>query len=200
MAPDAFVTDVGSVKVHPHRTVGALMKREGRCFIGSHPMAGSEQVGFGAASADLFDGATCILTNDNERPDADVNRLVAFWAGLGSRVAIMDAEEHDRVVARISHVPHLLAVVCALVALEREDDGGLAGGGLRDTSRVAAGDPLMWTEILGENRQEVLPPLRESIRIMERLAGILEDGRDEALETVLEDAQRRRNLLEDPRS
>ncbi len=196
---EAFLTDVGSVKRHPHRTLGALMKREGRCFIGSHPMAGSERVGFGAASPDLFEGAPCILTNDDGRSDAEVNRLVAFWAGLGARVAIMDAGEHDRVVARISHVPHLLAVVCALVALDQEEDGNLAGGGLRDTSRVAGGDPLMWAEILGENRAEVLRPWRECIALMERLAGLLEAGEMDGLGVVLEDARRRRGLLDGPK-
>ena len=138
VGPEQFVTDVGSVKVLPHETVGVPLKAAGIRFIGSHPMAGSEQSGFSAARADLLDGAPCILTNDAGLPDEDVNRLVAFWSGLGARAAVMSGAEHDQLVARISHVPHVMASVCALVALEREEDGHFAGGGLRDTSRVAA--------------------------------------------------------------
>ncbi|NIP96812.1 MAG: prephenate dehydrogenase/arogenate dehydrogenase family protein [Akkermansiaceae bacterium] len=195
VAPGTFVTDVGSVKVHPHQSLGQLMRERGIAFIGSHPMAGSERSGFDSAHADLFEGAPCILTNENELSDEDVNRLVGFWAGLGARAAIMSAEEHDRLVARISHLPHVLAVVCALVALEEEGAGNLAGRGLRDTSRVAAGDPLMWTEILLENRHEIIPPLRESASVLERLADLLEGGKSSALTTVLEEARERRQRL-----
>lgn len=193
--PEAFVTDVGSVKCLPHSTAGRLLQQAGIRFIGSHPMAGSEQGGFEAADPDLFVGAPCILTNDHGAPDGDLNRLVAFWAGLGARAAVMSAAEHDRLVARISHFPHVMAVVCALVSLGNEDDGMLAGGGLRDTSRVAAGDPVMWTEILLENRGEVVEPLRESAAMLQGIAELIEDGSQQALETLLEDAQRRRDQL-----
>ena len=191
----AFVTDVGSVKVHPHESVGALMSDAGLRFIGSHPMAGSERTGFDAADPDLFEGAPCILTNEHRCADDEVNRLVGFWAGLGAQSVVMSAREHDRLVARISHLPHVVAVVCALVALEREDDGRLAGGGLRDTSRVAAGDPLMWTEILMENRRELLAPLRECAGMLNEIAGLLEEEKEKPLAAVLEDAQRRRQQL-----
>lgn len=196
IAPGAFVTDVGSVKVHPHESLGELMKEREVIFIGSHPMAGSERSGFSAAHADLFKGAPCIITNESDRPDADVHRMLGFWAGLGARSAVMSAAEHDRLVARISHVPHILATVCALVALENPEDGKFAGRGLRDTSRVAAGDPLMWAEILMENRQEIVPPLRESARILERLADLLETSKEDAITAVLEEGQERRQGLE----
>ena len=195
VAPGTLVTDVGSVKVHPHESLGKLMKEKEVTFIGSHPMAGSERSGFKAAHPDLFEGAPCILTNENELPDEEVNRLVGFWAGLGAQSAIMSAAEHDRLVARISHVPHVLAVVCALVALENEEDGKFAGRGLRDTSRVAGGDPLMWAEILMENRHQIVPPLRESARVLERLAELLEGGKEDALTAVLEESQERRQRL-----
>ncbi|NNC89006.1 MAG: prephenate dehydrogenase/arogenate dehydrogenase family protein [Akkermansiaceae bacterium] len=193
--PEAFVTDVGSVKTLPHRSAGRVLQQAGIRFIGSHPMAGSEQSGFESADPDLLVGAPCILTNDHGLPDGEVNRLVAFWASLGARAAVMSATEHDRLVARISHLPHVLAVVCALVSLEQEEDGSLAGGGLRDTSRVAAGDPEMWTEILLENREAVAGPLQASISMLQRLSELIEDGSQQALATVLEDAQRRRNKL-----
>lgn len=194
--PDAFVTDVGSVKAQPHQSVGKLLSEQGIRFIGSHPMAGSERSGFAAARPDLFDRAPCILTNDNELPDRDVNRVVGFWAGLGAQVAVMSSSEHDRLVARISHMPHVLAAVCSLVGLENEEDGRFVGPGLRDTSRVAAGDPLMWTEILLENREELIAPLRESAKVLERIADLLSEKKEAALEAVLEEAQTRRQRLD----
>lgn len=193
---DQFVTDVGSVKALPHETVGVPLKEAGIRFVGSHPMAGSDQSGFSAASSDLFEGAPCILTNDGGLPDDDVNRLVAFWSGLGARAAVMTGEEHDHLVARISHVPHVMAAICALVALEKEEDGHFAGGGLRDTSRVAGGDPAMWREILSENKAAVAGPLRQGAELMQRLADLIEGGKEEALEAVLEEAQLRRRRLD----
>lgn len=195
-ADGLLVTDVGSVKGLPHAQLGGFLRGHGIKFIGSHPMAGSEQTGFDAASAELFEGAPCILTNDEGYSDADVNRLVAFWSSLGSRVGVMSAMEHDRLVARISHMPHVLAAVCALVALEDEEDGHFCGGGLRDTSRVAAGDPRMWTEILLENRDAVVDPLREAAKALGRLAELVENGQQDALVTALEEAQRRRRALD----
>lgn len=198
--PGAFVTDVGSVKVHPHAALGRLMKKRDVTFIGSHPMAGSERSGFRAADADLFEGAPCIITNENDRPESEVHRLLGFWAGLGTCSAVMSAAEHDRLVARISHIPHVLAAVCALVALENAEDGKFAGAGLRDTSRVAGGDPAMWAEILLENRQEIIPPLKESARILMRLAELMEENKENDLRAVLEEGQLRRQSLENNHS
>ena len=112
----------------------------------------------------------------------------------------MSAAEHDRLVARISHLPHALAVVCALVALEFPDHGQFSGGGLRDTSRVAAADPGLWTEIFLENREAVASPLRESGELILRLADLIEKGQEDALATVLEEAQRRRLTLAEQQS
>ena len=158
-------------------------------------MAGSDLTGFDAADPDLFQGAPCILTNDGGLEDEEINRLVGFWAGLGARAAIMSAEEHDRLVGRISHAPHVMAVVCAFVALSQEENGHFAGGGLRDTSRVAGGDPQMWAEILLENRKAVVEPLRECASALGHLATLIETGSEDPLVTALEDAQRRRKLL-----
>ena len=197
LAPGVLVTDVGSVKGLPHRLAGSKLRAAGVNFLGSHPMAGSEQSGFAAARADLLAGAPCIITNEDDLDDALVGRLISFWSGLGMRTAVMSADEHDRLVARISHVPHALAVACALVALEDRDHGQFSGGGLRDTSRVAAGDPELWTEIFLENREAILEPLRESGHLIMRLADLIEKGQEDALATVLEEAQSRRLSLPD---
>ena len=195
LAEGACLTDVGSIKVHPHESLGKDMKERGVSFIGSHPMAGSERTGFGAADADLFVDAPCILTNENARPEEELQRLMGFWASLGARSSVMSASEHDRLVARISHLPHILSSICALVALENAKDGRFAGQGLRDTSRVAAGDPAMWVEILMENRHRLTGPLRESASILNRFADFLASGDEEGIMKLLEEGQTRRQTL-----
>ena len=196
LPPGVCVTDVGSVKTHPHASVGRLVTEQGYSFIGSHPMAGSDRTGFAAANADLFEGAPCILTNDHDRPQEEVRRLTHFWAKLGAQAVVMDAAEHDRLVARISHVPHVLSAVCALVALGNPEDGQFAGQGLRDTSRVGGGDPTMWAEILLENRAAIMAPLRESASVLSELADLLDEGREEAVLQLLKKGQARRRRLD----
>src|SRR5690606_6547917 len=131
LAPDAVVTDVGSVK---GSVVQALTPLLGDRFLGSHPMAGSEKTGVATARADLFEGAACLLTPG---PGQAARRLRAFWESLGCRVLAMSPEEHDRKVARISHLPHWLAVVTTLAALRGDPEAvACAAGGFRDTTRV----------------------------------------------------------------
>lgn len=164
------VTDVGSVKREVERSVGVFLRERGVVFAGSHPMAGSEKAGLRHARADLLAGAKCIVTEDGGALAAR-GRLVAFWEALGARVSVMSAEEHDRVVARVSHVPHAAAAAVALAALDRCPElGFFSGGGLRDTTRVAAGLPEMWAEILLENRVEVQAGL---VDLQERLSDLL---------------------------
>ena len=194
--PDVRVTDLGSVKSYPHESLGALLKRSGICFIGSHPMAGSERSGFAAADADLFEGAPCILTNENREPADEVSRLTSFWRGLGAQTTVMSAEEHDRLVGRISHLPHILSSLCALTALHDVKDGRFAGKGLRDTSRVAAGDPQMWLEILMENRLKIVHPLREASTVLSHMADALEAGDETVILTALKEAQKKRQTLD----
>lgn len=195
LAPGALVTDVGSVKVRPHASVGTVLAEQGVAFVGSHPMAGSEQSGFGAARDDLFEGACCIVTNEQKVAEERVEELVSFWESLGARAALMGAEKHDRLVARISHLPHMLAVICAEVALSDPDDGAYAGQGLRDTSRVAAGEAGMWAEILLENREAVIPSLRESARLLEEYADLVATGSQDELRERLEAVRELRRQL-----
>lgn len=190
-----LVTDVGSVKEEVERRVGGCFREQGIAFIGSHPMAGSEKAGLGHARADLFAGAKCIVTDGDEHPERKAE-LVSFWRALGAVVTEMSAGEHDRVVARISHLPHAAAAAVALAALEGAPEyGKLCGGGLRDTTRVASGPPGMWAEILIENRIEVEHGLRD---LQERLADLLAllGNRDqEGLVTYLSRAKELRERL-----
>ncbi|MGC4016095.1 MAG: prephenate dehydrogenase/arogenate dehydrogenase family protein [Luteolibacter sp.] len=133
----ALVTDVGSVKGIVHSTLPAVLATHGIVFIGSHPMAGSEHGGIEAAKATLFESAACILTDDQHAPAALRTSLETFWQAVGCRTAWMISAIHDELVARISHLPHVLAAAGATVALRDGGDGRFAGGGsaLHDPSR-----------------------------------------------------------------
>src|SRR6202044_1703104 len=108
LKPTALVTDVGSVKGSVDRDLAPLLE-DRALWIGSHPMAGSEQGGFAAARADLFEGAAVILTPTKQTPRETKRRAENFWTALGANLAILLPEKHDQVVAAISHIPHLLA-------------------------------------------------------------------------------------------
>jgi len=191
LEPGALVTDVGSVKEVVHRELGPLLAGSGHDFIGGHPMAGSEARGIEAGREDLFDGAFCLLTDDGGVGDPAAARLEGFWRELGCRVRWLGAAEHDRLVARISHFPHVMASATALVAMERPGEARFGGGGLRDTTRVAGGDAAMWAEILIENREAVAQSVERGIAGLGEMLAMLRDGEHEALREWLERARQR---------
>jgi len=188
--PDGcMVTDVGSVKNAPHRDLAPLMAGRGGHFIGSHPMAGSERKGIDAIRNDLMEHAACILTNDGDAPAVATARLEAFWIALGCRTAWMSAGEHDECVARISHLPHVISASAARICLGDPAQGEFGGGGLRDTTRIAGGDPDMWAEILIENRSALLGPIRETLADLTEILALLETGDQEAVRVWLDHAR-----------
>lgn len=191
-----LLTDVGSVKRLPHASIVPLLQGKSVEFVGSHPMAGSEKAGMEAARLDLLTDATCLITNDEGVADAKVRVLEGFWRSLGCNTRRMSAEDHDYAVARISHFPHLLASVGATVGLSYEDIVPLSGGGMRDTTRVAAGDPDLWTEILMENRDALQRSLRESIADLVQLMDCLEKEDRDKMYRYLKLAQSRRALIQ----
>jgi prephenate dehydrogenase len=190
-----LITDVGSVKSAPHREIPPLLAGRGIDFIGSHPMAGSEQNGLEASSADLFQNAACLLTNDETVANSRAEALERFWQGVGCRTSWMSAATHDKLVARISHLPHVVAAGAALASLKNPEDGRFGGGGLRDTTRVAGGNPEMWAEILMENRAALLDPLRETIAGLSEIISHLENGDRRAVHDWLAAAKQLRDPL-----
>lgn len=190
-----MITDVGSVKRLPHSQMQPLIEGSNVEYIGSHPMAGSERAGMEAARVELLDGATCLITNDGGCASERVELLARFWQSLGCRTRMMTAEDHDYAVARVSHFPHILAAVGATIGLEFEDIIELCGGGMRDTTRVAAGDPDLWTEILLENSDALHRSMRESIGDMVKLMDVLEKNDRDSLHRYLTEAKRRRGLV-----
>ncbi len=194
VSDDALVTDAGSVKAS---VVNVMEPIFGGRFVGAHPMAGSEQSGVEFASAELFEGATCILTPTVNTKKAALSEILDFWTLVGCKNLVLTAAEHDRLVARSSHLPHAVASVLAKT-VETCLPSALAvtGSGFRDTTRVAAGPPTMWAEIFLENRQEVLDSLQELTGEMQVFANLLETGDRTGLEKFLLQARDVRKDLE----
>jgi prephenate dehydrogenase len=186
LAAGVTITDVGSVKGYVASEVAPIFEAAGLSFVGSHPMAGAETAGFGAARDDLFDRAACILTPQA----ATVAGLREFWERLGCRLFTMTPAEHDAMVARVSHVPHVAASAVVLAGLGGAVDGaGVAGRGFRDTTRIASGDPDLWTEILVENRLALEAPLQDLIDRLGEVLDFVRRSDDEKLRHFLAEAK-----------
>jgi prephenate dehydrogenase len=198
IAPRAIVTDVGSVKARVVEELTPIFRERGR-FVGSHPMAGSEQTGITAARADLFGGSVCIVTPHEGADPQAVETVGAFWRTLGCRVRHLHPAEHDETVALISHLPHLLAAALVnSVSAQRPGALDFVGPGFRDTTRVAGGPPPMWTEILASNGPAVLKSadamiakLREFMTLLERQS----DGDTLSMNEFLTHAKTERDRL-----
>ncbi|MFP4351366.1 MAG: prephenate dehydrogenase [Puniceicoccaceae bacterium] len=163
---DCLVTDVGSTKGAVCRAAAAIFPASHpACFIGSHPMAGSEKSGLAHATPTLFSGGICIVTPTEGSPAEAVGRIGAVWSALGMSLRTCPPDEHDRIVAHTSHLPHFLAATLAnALAGSPPEWAECSGPGLRDTTRIAAGDPALWTAIFRSNEAA----LRESIHDFEK--------------------------------
>jgi prephenate dehydrogenase len=176
LGPGALVTDVGSVKGLLAESLPGILPA-GVSYLGSHPMAGSHETGFAHARADLFEGATCIVTPTAGIPRAQVERLAGFWSALGGIVLERDPAAHDAEVGWVSHVPHAVAFAFAQ-ALGAASPGAreVRGSGFRDFTRIAWSDPGLWADILVSNREAVAAPLREVAERIAQLARMVEQG------------------------
>jgi prephenate dehydrogenase len=192
---NCLISDVGSVKGVPHRRITPLLSSRGIHFIGSHPMAGSERNGLEAVSPTLFQNAACLLTNDDGAPAEPAAALERFWKAIGCRTSWMSASIHDELVARISHLPHIVAASAARVCLKDPSEGRFGGGGLRDTTRVASGNPTMWAEIAIENREALVGLLQETITDLGEILASLENVDQEKARQWLTTAKQRRDPL-----
>lgn len=169
LKPGALVTDVGSVK----RAIVARAEHLGlgERFAGSHPLAGTHRHGFEASRADLFRGAVVYVTPCNGGADA-AREVAHFWQDvLNAEPVVLDAERHDAQLAATSHVPQVVASLLGDFLARHTPRGSSFGPGALDTTRLAASDPELWTEILLMNRDEILPALRaleESLGTVER--------------------------------
>ena len=167
-----IVTDVGSVKEQICVEAEKIAKGTTGAFIGSHPMAGSEKSGMKHAKADLFDGKPCIVTPSENTPEPAARIVREFWENLGMKVFSMESREHDRCVASLSHLPHLLSSSLAHCLDEiPEEWKKLAGRGLMDTTRIAEGDPELWEQIMITNKSHLL----ESVGKLEKSLAMVKE-------------------------
>jgi cyclohexadieny/prephenate dehydrogenase len=163
LAPGCILTDVGSTKQSVIRDVGPLVP-EGVHFVPAHPLAGTEYSGPDAGFSTLFDGRWCLLTPP-PGTDADaVEKVATFWRRCGSMVSTMEPDHHDRVLAIVSHLPHLIAfTICGtaddLEGESRQEVLQFAASGFRDFTRIAASDPVMWRDVFLNNREALLEML-----------------------------------------
>lgn len=185
-ASDAVLTDVGSTKRTIVRTAEGLAATRPLPFVGSHPMAGSERSGYAVARADLFRGATVVVTPTDATPPTALKRVTEFWEALGARVTALDPEVHDRAVAAISHLPHLVAMALVEAAIGFEPEAlGLAAQGFKDTTRIAASDPVVWEEIFTTNRDALAASMEAFGRALAGLARLVEAGDVESLRAAI---------------
>ena len=193
----AVVTDLASVKGESLAYAESLF---GSRFLSSHPLIGAEQHGFVAARADLYCDYRCLLCRGVTEDVLVQARLRQFWEFLGAEVLVLDAKAHDESLAATSHLPHLLAFAYLELLGDQPDLALLAGGGLRDFSRIAASDPQLWADILLQNRSAVQKGLR---RLQARLSVLDEElgrGDHAALAAILERGQQARSQFHFPAS
>lgn len=196
LKPGVVVTDVGSVKGSVVRTLEPMLQRVGARFVGSHPMAGNERSGVEAAHADLFAGAISVVTpTARTHPDA-LREIRRLWTGLGCRVLELAPDQHDRLVSRSSHLPHVVAAaLAALVLAPRQPDQqpALCATGFRDTTRVASGSPEMWRDIAIANRRHLDRALAEMVRQLETVRKWLARADENAVLRFFQTAKTRRD-------
>ena len=195
LAAGALVTDVGSTKGWICRQMAGILPPG--VFVGSHPIAGSEKQGMQAASADLYAGALTVVTTHLDVPEEATLRVVALWESAGARTCRMDPQDHDRLLARSSHLPHVAAAALAKAIGRNCADqvGAFCGTGFYDSTRVASGSIAMWNDILQTNAEAVAEELRAFKMEVERVYDELKAGRFAEVATFLERARDAREEL-----
>jgi prephenate dehydrogenase len=196
LGPKALVTDGGSTKRDVVAAARAALGRKIGQFVPSHPIAGAEKSGAGAAAAELFRERRVIVTPLPENADSAVKKIEEAWAACGARTARMDAEEHDAVLAAVSHLPHVLAYALVHEIASRENGAQLfafAAGGFRDFTRIASSHPEMWRDICVANRDRLLEELKKYRKELDSIGKLLEAGDGAGLEKLFAEARAARD-------
>lgn len=197
MKSNCIITDVGSVKAPIHNTVKELNLEKN--FIGGHPMAGSEKTGYEASSDRLLENAYYIVTPTSLVPQEKVNEFTELLKKIGSIPLILDYKEHDYYVSAISHAPHVIA--SSLVHLVKNSDNDsetmktIAAGGFKDTTRIAAGSPVMWQQICMRNSENVCHVLDEYIKILQNAKMMFENKDADKIYDFFDEAREYRSVI-----
>ena len=184
----AILTDVGSVK---KKVISLIEKNipKNISWISSHPIAGTEESGPDSGFADLFKNRWCILTPSNQAKDKDIKLLELFWKKIGSRVDIMDAKQHDYILSITSHIPHLIAynIVHTTLNVKKKKNRDIikySAGGLRDFTRIAASNPIMWRDIFVQNRENMSKMIDKFIENLKDLKKAIKNKNEKKLEKI----------------
>jgi prephenate dehydrogenase len=190
----ALITDAGSTKrdviAAARRALGKRIAR----FVPGHPIAGAEKSGAAAASAELFRNRRVVLTPLKENSNADVSLVESAWSTCGAKVSRMDADEHDSVLAAVSHLPHLLAFALVHEVAQRGNSAELfsfAAGGFRDFTRIASSHPEMWRDICVANRDRLLDEVKRFSSKLDQVKNLLDNP--EKLEQLFAEARAARD-------
>ena len=197
----AILTDVGSVK----KNVISLIEKnipKNISWIASHPIAGTEESGPESGFAELFKNRWCILTPSKQSKDRDVKLLATFWKKLGSKVDIMDAKQHDYILSITSHIPHLIAynIVNTTLKIKKKKVSDIikySAGGLRDFTRIAASNPVMWRDIFIQNRKNTSKMIDKFIKNLKDLKKAIKNENEEKLEKIFKKTKKiRKEIIE----
>ena len=185
----ALVTDVGSVKGKLVSDLEALMP-EGVCFVGGHPIAGSDRSGISTAEADIFNGAKCIITPTDKTDKNALEKVIALWKALGSIVKQINPDEHDRIYASVSHLPHLIAYLIVNTVADIDSSYlKFSGQGFMDTTRIASSSPELWRDICILNKENLLESIEIFKNNLDRASQHLRACDSESLERDFKKAQ-----------
>jgi prephenate dehydrogenase len=187
-----IVTDVGSTKLMPHRWADKCLPKNVH-YVGSHPIAGSEQRGVESSRDDLFDKTLCILTTTKTTNRRSLQIVKEFWSALGCFVKIMTPVLHDRIFADVSHLPHITAA--ALVNASDAEELKFAGKGFMDSSRIASGPSNIWADVLMTNAQNTVRGIDRLIAELTKLKKAIRSGNRKRIEKLLETARTKRSKL-----
>ncbi len=190
--PGTILTDAGSTKGNIVRRLDRELRHDVH-FVGSHPLAGSEKKGPTHARADLFENRLTVVTPTMATDAAACETVTAFWKSLGSRVVSMTPENHDDALAMTSHLPH--AIAATLAGVTPIDLLGLTAGGFRDTTRIASGDPGLWTAIFQSNRDAMLGAVAQFAARLAEFHRLLEAGDGPGVSAWLSEAKQVRDAL-----
>lgn len=186
---DVVVTDVGSIKGKLVAEMESLMP-DGVSFVAGHPIAGSDKSGIDTASADLFEGSRYIMTPTSKTDRNALKKIAELWYQLGSQITILTPEEHDKIYAAVSHMPHMLAY--ALVNTVAEINPSyleFSGQGFKDTTRIALSSPELWRDICIMNRENLIELLQHLRKNIDGLEGYLKEADPDALEQAFKKAR-----------
>ena len=183
-----ILTDVGSVK---ENIINLIEKNipESISWIPSHPIAGTEESGPEAGFSELFQNRWCILTPSKKAKEKDINLLQTFWEKVGSKVDIMQAKQHDYILSITSHIPHLIAYNIVNTSLNIQDEKEstivkYSAGGLRDFTRIAASNPIMWRDVFIQNKKNTSKMIDQFIKNLEDLKKAIENEDGKKLEQI----------------